>query len=117
MLLGLINKTGTIAKVRILVESDTVKHLMTFKIISSEKQYHFLSYVDDILVVCKFIQRNFLIFTFMRLKWGFFQTFVTKVYRSVLLKIISVYIILINKLQVSWRSCFNILTQNYVSEE
>ena len=86
MLLGLINKTGAIAKVRILVESDTVKHLMTFKIISNEKQYHFLSYVDDILVVCKFIQRNFLIFTFMRLKWGVFQTFVTKVYRSVLLK-------------------------------
>ena len=28
-------------------------------------QFYFFSYVDDILVVCRCIQRNFLVFTFM----------------------------------------------------
>ena len=31
-----INKSGTIAKIRISVESDTVKHLKAFRMISSE---------------------------------------------------------------------------------
>ena len=31
-----INESGTIAKIRISVESDTVKHLKAFRIISSE---------------------------------------------------------------------------------
>ena len=33
-----------------------------------EYQFRFLSYVDDILVVCRCIQINALIFTFMSLK-------------------------------------------------
>ena len=28
-------------------------------------QFYFLSHADDILVVCRYIQKNFLIFTFM----------------------------------------------------
>ena len=36
-------------------------------------QFYFLSYVDNNLVVCRCIQRNFLVFTFMSM---FFEIFV-----------------------------------------
>ena len=45
----------------------------------------------------------------------FFQIFVFKVYWSVVLKNNSLWaadIIFINKLQISWIMCFNILTQS-----
>ena len=46
---------GAIAKIRISVESDTVKHLKAFRIISYEMPISFLIIqVDDILVVCIF---------------------------------------------------------------
>ena len=57
-----INKNGAILKVEISVE-QVLRHLKTFTIM--KRQFYFLSYVDDILVVCKCIQINFLIFTFV----------------------------------------------------
>ena len=44
--------------------SDTIRHLKTLKIISNEMQV-FLSCVDDILVLCRCIQRDFFMFTFI----------------------------------------------------
>ena len=50
-----INESDTIAKIKISVESDTVKHLKAFRIISYEMPISFLIIqVDDILVVCIF---------------------------------------------------------------
>ena len=47
-----INESDTIAKIKISVESDTVKHLKAFRIISYEMPSLFLIIqVDDILVV------------------------------------------------------------------
>ena len=51
----------------------------------------------------------------MTLKCFFFQIIVSKVYRSVVLKKYEQYMIFINKLQISWRLCFNVLTQKCVS--
>ena len=45
-----INKSSAVAEIRIWVESDYVKHLETFRIISNEMQIK----VDDIVVVCIF---------------------------------------------------------------
>ena len=67
------------------VECDTVKYLKTFRIISSGMLFSLHILFDDILVVCRCIQRRFLISTFMSLK-RFFKLFVSKVYRSVVLK-------------------------------
>ena len=39
--------------------NDTVKHFKTFRIISNEKPILLLSYVDDILALCRCIQRDF----------------------------------------------------------
>ena len=47
--------------------SDTKRNLKTFRIITNEMPVIgiLVSYVDDILVVCKCIQRTLLMFTFM----------------------------------------------------
>ena len=46
------NKSGAITKIRIRVESDYIKYLKAFRIISSEMQISLsLSLVHDILVV------------------------------------------------------------------
>ena len=50
-----IKESTAIVKMRILVESDIVKHLKTFKIACSEIPVSLLVIFDDVLVVCKFI--------------------------------------------------------------
>ena len=48
------------------ISSDTIRHVKTFRIISNEMPVlFFLFYVDDVLVVCKCIQRKILMCTFM----------------------------------------------------
>ena len=70
-----ISKNSAIAKVRILLE-QFFRHLKTFRGITNEMQFYFLSCVDDILIVSRCIHINFLIFTFM--SKCFFQIFVAK---------------------------------------
>ena len=61
-----INKNGAIAKVRISVELEiNYKAFKTFRIISNEMRVLLLLLIDNILVICRCIQRNFLMFTFM----------------------------------------------------
>ena len=50
-----INKSVAIAKVRILVESDTVKHLKTLRVSSSQMP---ISLLDDNLVVCRCVRKK-----------------------------------------------------------
>ena len=57
-----IKKNVAIAKARILVESDTVKHLQTLTAFSSE-----MPLLDDILVVCRCVLKKKVIYTFMSL--------------------------------------------------
>ena len=57
-----INESGAIAKIRISVESDTVKHLKTFRIISSEMPLFLILSLQ--YFICLHIQ-FFFIFTFI----------------------------------------------------
>ena len=69
-----INKNGAIGKVRIWVESDTVKHLKAFRITSNEVQI-------SLLILC------WLIFYLLSYELKMFlKIFVSKVYRPVVLK-------------------------------
>ena len=74
-----IKKNVAIAKARILVESDTVKHLQTLTAFSSE-----MPLLDDILVVCRCVlkKKSHLYFHELNI---FSQIFMSKVFRSVAL--------------------------------
>ena len=66
------NESGAIAKVRLLVEGHTVKHLKAFRIISSKILIFFLScgLVFSRCFSClQMFSQKLLIFTFMRLKY------------------------------------------------
>ena len=108
-----INESSIIAKIRIWVKSDTVNHLKTFRIFSREMQILLL--ILDLswwFFSCLHIQTIFLLSYELKM---LFQIFVAKVYRSVVLKnngLRTVDIIFTNKLQISWRICFNILTKS-----
>ena len=114
-----IKKDVAIAKVRILVESGTVKHLQTLTAFSSEMP---ISLHDNILVVCRCVFKKNIIYTFMSLT-PFFKSLCPRYVGQLFWLMNSgnglwtVYIMLIEKRQISWRSCFNILTQRYVTEE
>ena len=76
-----INESGAIAKIRISVESDTVKHLKAFRIISSKMKISLLTL--SCYFSCLHIQIIFLLSYELKM---FFQIFESKVYRSVVLK-------------------------------
>ena len=63
-----INKSGATTKITASVESNAVKYLKTCGRVYSELPISLLSYIDNILVVCRRIQRNLLISAFMSLK-------------------------------------------------
>ena len=78
-----INESGAIAKIRISVESDTVKRLKAFRIISSEMAISLL-----ILNRWCFISLHIQVFLLLSYELKmFFQIFVSKVCRSIVLKI------------------------------
>ena len=76
-----INESDAIDKIRISVESDTVKCLKAFRIISSKMPISLLI-LNNILVACIF--RYFFLLSYQPKM--FFQISVFKVYRSVVLK-------------------------------
>ena len=95
----------------ILVRSATVKHLKILRIISSKMKISLL-----ILSWWYFSCLPIQIFFYFHMSFKcFFQIFVSKVYRSVVLENKSLWtvdIIFVNKLEISWRIYFNILTQS-----
>ena len=94
---------GAIAKIKISVESDTVKHLKAFRIIEIPTREMPISLLTLMLIFYFWLHIQ-KIFYLVEL-----QIFVSKVYRSVVLKNTSlrtVYIIFILK-------CFYILIQKY----
>ena len=103
-----INKSGAIGKTDIWMESDTTKHFKAFRIISSKMPISLLIlwwwYFS-----CLRIQRFLFIYFPMSLK-HFFKSLCPRYTGQLFWK---VDIIFINKLQISWRICFNFLTQMY----
>ena len=115
-MLSEINESGAFVPVKIYVESDTINVLEQLPV----KCHMLISFPT--LCLQMYSEKCFSIY-FHELKI-FSQIFESKVYESVVLKnnslwtvLWTVCIIFINKLQISCRSCFNILTQKYVSEE
>ena len=115
-MLSEINESGAFVPVKIYVESDTINVLEQLPV----KCHMLISF--STLCLQMYSEKCFNIY-FLELKI-FSQIFESKVYESVVLKnnslwtvLWTVCIIFINKLQISCRSCFNILTQKYVSEE
>ena len=111
-------KSGAIAKIKIWVESDTFQPLLkAYRKISPEMPI-------SLLIVCWWyfsclnIQRNSFTYLSYELEMFFFSSnlSVQGMQVNCFEKISwTVYMILINKLQISWRSCFNVLTQKCAS--
>ena len=125
-MLSEINESGAFVPVKIYVESDTINVLEQLPVkchmLISFPTLCLQMYSVPTLCLQMYSEKCFNIY-FHELKI-FSQIFESKVYESVVLKnnslwtvLWTVCIIFINKLQISCRSCFNILTQKYVSEE
>ena len=99
-----INKSGATSKIRIWMRNDTVNHLKEFRIIPSEMLISLLILRWSCFSCLQMFSDIFFYYLLSYELKMFFQIFVSKVYRSVVLKkssLWTVHIIFISKLKIS----------------